>query len=169
MRAGWMLLILAAAWGCSGDAGVEEARPESDAETPAETPSAGLTERRDAEAASGELPDLEDVVWQVFDETPEPEGPARTTLHIIVPRDASRHQLRKALGDALQQAAQDDTTLVAIRAIGYRPEQTGPADATMVAFVWAEWLPPDGWYRSTATSRGTIHRMYFYHNLPPEW
>lgn len=169
MRVAWTVLFLAAAWGCSGEAEVGEAPPESDQEMGAGTPSGVGVESLDAESAGGELPEVEEVVWQTFDETPEPAGPPRTTLHIIVPRDASRDQLRQALGEALEQAAQEDTTLVAIRAIGYRPQQTGPVDATMVAFVWAEWLPTDGWYRSTEASRGTIHRMYFYHNLPPEW
>lgn len=167
MREWGVLLVLAAVWGCSSDGGVDkapdDALPEAEA-TDASTAPAGETR-----SVAGELPEVGEVVWQIFDETKEAEGPPRITLHILVPRDGSRDELRKALTEALELAAQEDTTLVAARAIGYRAEQTGPTDARMVPFVWGEWLPSDGWYRSTEASRHSIHRMYFYHNLAPEW
>jgi hypothetical protein len=166
---GWcVLLILAAASGCAQDAGVGESP--GDAPSGAEVATESSTESGSgADPVAGEVPEVGEVIWQIFDETREPEGPLRTTLHVLVPRDGSRDELRKALTEALELAAQKDTTLVAARAIGYRAEQTGPADARMVPFVWAEWLPSDGWYRSTEASRRTIHRTYFYHNLAPEW
>jgi hypothetical protein len=160
MRRIGVLLVLTAAWGCSPDGGVGESPDDAPGAAEAGT---------EAEPVAGELPEVGEVVWQTFDETREPEGPPRTTLHILVPRDGSRDELRKALTEALELAAREDTTLVAARAIGYRVEQTSPADARMVPFVWAEWLPADGWYRSTEASRETIYRTYFYHNLAPEW
>lgn len=163
-----VVAVLTVVSGCSQDGGVGESPGDapSGAEVAAET-AAGAA--GGADPVAGEVTEAGEVIWQIFDETRELEGPPRVTLHILVPRDGSRDQLRQALADALELAAREDTTLVAARAIGYRPEQTGPADARMVPFVWAEWLPTDGWYRSTEASRSTTHRTYFYHNLAPEW
>jgi len=121
------------------------------------------------ETTAGEIPEVDAVDHQIFDETTEVEAPPRVTFHVLVPREASRDELRKTLSDVLTAEAEGDPSLVAIRAIGYRSEQTGVTEAELVPFVWAEWLPTEGWYEATEASRESLHRLYLYHDIAPQW
>lgn len=140
--------------------------------------SAGEDRPQDAPAAeqasrpapsSGERPEAEAVTAQIFDEVVEPEDPRRVTYHVLVSRDASRDELRETLSGLMAAEAERDSTLVAARAVGYYGVQTSATEADMLAFVWAEWLPVEGWYDATDASRTSIHRVYFYPETPPQW
>lgn len=172
------LAVLLAVAGCGAERTEPAEAPEGAGAAPetASAPAAPSTEgppssgRSGASGTSaGEMPTAEPVMAQIFDETPEPGPPRRVTLHVLVPRDATRDQLRRTLSDLLLERAASDEALVAARAIGYTGVRTGENEAQMVPFVWAEWLPPDGWYESQAVSRNAIHRVYFYHEVAPEW
>ena len=132
-------------------------------------PAAVGTAPPSAEPVVGELPHAQAVVVQIFDEMAERRAPHRVTYHVLVARDATRDELRQTLGDLLTQQAERDEALVAARAIGYYGVQTGATEAEMVPFVWAEWLPPNGWYDATESSREALHRVYFYQETAPQW
>ena len=123
----------------------------------------------DPSAVSGEIPDVEPVGYSVFDEIAEAEPPRRVTLHMLVSTDATRDQLRATLTHVLEEKAEADSETVALRAIGYRPSPGPGTEVELVPFVWAEWLPNEGWYEATADARESLHRIYFYHELAPEW
>ncbi len=118
---------------------------------------------------AGELPSAQPVVAQIFDEQAEPEAPRRVTYHALVAHDASRDQLRETLSRLIEEQVEADPRIVAARAIGYYGVQTSATEAEMVAFVWAEWLPIEGWYGATEASAESIHRLYFYPETPPQW
>lgn len=161
----FLALILITA--CGGDTGgASDIGDTGDAATDAEGTRART--RPDA-VVTGEIPVVEAVEHQIFDETREAEAPPRVTFHVLVPRDASRDELRATLSDVLTSETEADSTLVAVRVIGYRSEQTGANEAEMVPFVWAEWLPTEGWYEATEASRASLHRVYFYHDIAPQW
>ena len=157
-RATLALAALIMTTACGGDTG--------DAAPGAESAQA---EARPDSAVAGEIPDVDAVDHQIFDETREAEAPPRVTFHVLVPRDASRDELRKTLSDLLTAEAEADPSLVAVRAIGYRSEQTGANEADRVPFVWSEWLPTEGWYEATEGSRDSLHRVYVYHDIAPQW
>ncbi|HUH12878.1 MAG TPA: hypothetical protein VMK65_07195 [Longimicrobiales bacterium] len=149
-RAGAGLLALAAALGC-GDA---EPRAADEG----------------ARVEAGEAPLVDSVATRVFLREPAESGPpGRVTLHLIVPGDAKREQIRQALVRTLEQEAAADSALVAARAIAYvvAPPRSG-AEAEVVPLAWGEWLPPGGWSGSAA-GRGDVHRVTTYFGAPPEW
>jgi hypothetical protein len=88
---------------------------------------------------------------------------------MLIDTRASRDELRQTLSDAIDEQTAADASLVAVRAIGYRPQQIEAAEFQMVPFVWAEWLPTEGWYLATDRSRDSLHGLYFYHGVAPEW
>jgi hypothetical protein len=163
---------------CGGDPGGEAVVPDQssppgaagDVEgSPVQDPEGSGSGAAVPAPAAGELPRAEPVVAQIFDTTEEPSPPRRVTYHVLVARDAGRDALRVTLGDLLTEQAEADPALVAARAIGYYGVQTSATEADMVPFVWAEWLPPDGWYNATAASRDALHRLYFYPETAPQW
>lgn len=161
------VLLAAAMAACSGSDDSGAAGQESPAAEAAEAP-APATSTADRHAA-GERPDATPVVAQIFDEMAEPSPPRRVTFHVLVARDATRDQLRQTLTDLLLEQAESDSSLVAARAIGYYGVQTSATQADMVPFVWAEWLPNEGWYYASQASRDELHRVYFYPEAAPQW
>lgn len=153
-----------------------------DAETPPGTARAGARPgdetlaarsaqaRQPAGSAVQDEVAAESVAVEVFLREPAPEiGPGRRMLHVLVPAGASEEQVRRAMVRTLEEEAERDTALVAIRAIGYRTRPAGPNQANLFPVIWAEWLPPSGWYDATAASRDEFHRTYTYSGVPPEW
>lgn len=119
---------------------------------------------------TGEAPAPDIVPTRVFLREPAEGGPpGRLTLHLIVPGDAKREQIRQALVHVLEEAGAADSALVAARAIAYAvAAPQGGAEAEVVPLAWGEWLPPGGW-DDPAAERGDLHRVTTYFGAPPEW
>jgi len=164
-----MLFLL----GCRGEAPSDAPLPGAGDQVSAgnESPPAEVapTAESASEPVAGEIVEAEPVAYQIFDDTLEPTAPRRVTLHMLVSTAADRNQLRATMAEAITSAVDQDPEAVAIRVIGYRPRQTAPDEAEMEPFVWAEWLPNEGWYEATEASRDGLHRMYFYHPVAPPW
>lgn len=142
---------------------------------------------RDAEAAGAEgqgaaasaggatsasdVPDVEEIPFQVFRTDEADFASGRETLHALVPFDASSEQIRQTLVRELQERSRADTSLVALRAVAYKPRRVeGKRDeATLVPVGWGEWLPPGGWVADDPGARERTHRIYTYFGTPPEW
>lgn len=123
-----------------------------------------------APALVGETPAPDPVETRVFMREPVPQaGEGRVVLHVLVPGDATREQIRQALIRTMEDAAAADTALVAARAVAYvvSPPRVGQAEADLVPIGWGEWLPPGGWVGPA--SRGEVHRFYTYQGVAPEW
>lgn len=124
----------------------------------------------DTPVRAGEIPEVEPIAVEVFRREAAPDvGPGRRWLHVMLPPQAEREQVRQALVRTLEEEAERDSTLVAIRLIAYSPRPSGPQRARLEQTAWAEWLPPGGWHDATADSRDRIHRSYTYLGGPPEW
>ncbi|MFO7259506.1 MAG: hypothetical protein DIU52_000020 [bacterium] len=118
----------------------------------------------------GDLPDVEPVEAHVFRRTLVPEaGPGRLMLHVLVGPGATEEQVRQALTDILTRTAEEDTTLLAVRAVAYvlPPVRSGEVELTPTA--WGEWVPPQGWDGATPESRRQFHRIYTYYRTAPPW
>lgn len=120
-------------------------------------------------AEAGEVPVVEPIAYQVFNEEPASFAPGRLTLHVLVPADATDEQIRQMLVKLLTQRGESDTTLLGLRAIAYRPVARSSREADLLPAAWAEWLPPEGWVDATPASRARIHRVYTYFGAEPEW
>lgn len=153
-----LMLLLVAAAACQPD------EPRRERSGGGDLPQSSRT--GEAEEEGGPRP----VRYQLFNRVDLSEPP-RTTLHLLVDAQATRGELRVTLAQAIDEAVAADSTLVALRAVGYvgTPSTRGPRQANLVPVAWAEWLPPSGWYESTPQDRDAIHRHYFYQGNPPEW
>lgn len=119
---------------------------------------------------AGEAPAPDVVETRVFMREPDPEaGAGRLVLHFIVPGDASPEQIRQALVRTMEDAAEADSTVVALRAVAYTvaPPTPGRAEADLVPLAWGEWLPPGGW--TGPATRTEVHRFHTYQGVQPEW
>jgi len=118
----------------------------------------------------GEAPEVEPVEAQVFGRTPVTEaGPGRVLLHVLVQAGATEEQIRRTLMDVLTRAAEEDTTVVALRAIVYVLPKEHSGDVELAPTAWGEWLPPQGWEGATPESRREFHRIYTYFGVAPPW
>ncbi len=107
---------------------------------------------------------------QVFRRTAVPEaGPGRMVLHVLVGAGATEEQIRQALTDVLTREAEEDTTLVALRAIAYVLPAAHAGEVELAPMAWGEWLPPQGWEGATPESRREFHRVYTYLGVAPQW
>lgn len=159
MRHGAAVLALAAVLGaCEPVDKVERPQSEQSEAPPGQAPT-----------AMGTVPETEPIAYQVFDEEPATFAPGRRLLHILVPADASAEQIRQMMVKLLMERGEQDTTLLALRAIAYKPVSRGAHEADLVPVVWGEWLPPEGWVGATAESRKRLHRVYTYSGVEPEW
>jgi hypothetical protein len=130
------------------------------------------TEDALAPAAPGgaEAAAVEPVQAEVFMREAGPEvGPGRAILHALVPAGATEEQVRQALTSVLLRAAEEDTTLVALRAVAYVLPSVRTGEATLSPAAWGEWLPLEGWERAAPESRHAFHRIYTYFGAPPAW
>ena len=83
---------------------------------------------------------------------------------------ATEEQIRLALTDVLNRTAEEDTTVLALRAVAYvLPAAPQSAEVELTPMGWGEWLPPQGWDGATPASRRQIHRVYTYFGAPPPW
>lgn len=117
----------------------------------------------------GTVPEVEPIDYRIFNEEPATFAPGRRTLHILVPAGASDEQMRQMMVKLLTERGEQDTTLLALRAIAYKPVARSAHEADLVPVFWGEWLPPEGWVGATAESRSRIHRVYTYSGVVPEW
>ncbi len=153
-----MLLLLLASGACSPDR-----PPDTGEDSPPNSP-------RFAPPPSFGADDAESAPLLLFDEVPDPVLERRLTLHLLVQEPAGRTQLSRALRALLPERAASDSTLVAIRAIAYQAMgREGESEGRLVPVAWGEWLPVEGWHGEVGETRGTGHRVYFYHGAPPEW
>lgn len=152
-----LIVLVLAAGACQPDQPRREQRQDTD---------------RPQSSRSGEVDDGEPqpVRYQIFNREDVAE-PARTTLHLMVDAQATRGELRVTLAEAINRAVEADSSLVALRAVGYvgTPSTRGPRDADLVPIAWAEWIPPSGWSDATAEDLDAVRRLYFYHGSPPDW
>jgi len=113
----------------------------------------------------------EAVEAQVFRRTVVTEaGPGRVLLHVLVGAGATEEQIRQALTDVLNRTAEEDTTVLALRAVAYvLPAAPQSSEVELAPMGWGEWLPPGGWDGATPASRRQIHRIYTYFGAPPPW
>ncbi len=118
----------------------------------------------------GDAPEVEPVEVQVFRRTAVPEaGPGRMVLHVLVGAGATEEQIRQALIDVLTREAEEDTTVVALRAIAYVLPAAHAGEVELAPMAWGEWLPPQGWEGATPESRREFHRVYTYLGVAPQW
>jgi len=118
----------------------------------------------------GYAPELEPVEAQVFGRTAVTEaGPGRVMLHVLVQAGATEDQIRRALIDILTRAAEEDTTVVALRAVVYVMPKEHSGEVELAPMAWGEWLPPQGWEGATPESRREFHRIYTYFGVAPPW
>ncbi|HEY8470069.1 MAG TPA: hypothetical protein VIL18_10530 [Longimicrobiales bacterium] len=113
---------------------------------------------------------VEPVETEIFMREEAPEvGPGRAILHVLVPAGATQEQIRQALMSVLLRTAEEDTTLVALRAVVYVLPPVWTGEATLSPTAWGEWLPLEGWERATPGSRHEFHRIYTYFGASPPW
>lgn len=150
---GWLLAVFLVGTGCVPD------RPERTREA---VPGEAVTR-------AGRVPEVEPIEIRIFNVETADFARGRVTLHILVPGDAGDEQIRQMFIRTLQERAEEDSTLVAIRAIAYKAVPRGRNEAALVPVGWGEWLPPGGWVDLSADARKRIHRIYTYFGGPPEW
>ena len=113
---------------------------------------------------------VESVRAEIFLRKEGPEiGAGRAILHVLVPAGATQAQIQRALTDVLLRTAEEDTTLVALRAVVYVLPPVQRGEVTLEPAAWGEWLPLEGWERATPESRSAFHRIYTYFGAPPPW
>lgn len=100
---------------------------------------------------------------QIFDrERQSAQGAARLLVHAIIQVDQGRAAARSALQQLADSLRQRDTTLAAVRVIGYFPPSapdTSGGGAALLPMGYLEWVPIQGWDSvSTATAKG-MHRV----------
>jgi len=118
----------------------------------------------------GDAPEVEPASVQVFRRMPAPEvGPGRLVLHVLIEPGATEDQVRQALTDVLTRTAEEDTTLVALRAVAYVLPPVRSGEVELVPTAWGEWLPPEGWAGATPDSRRKFHRIFTYYGTAPPW
>lgn len=147
----WPLLLSILLWSACGDESVPQREVEGTVE-------------------AGEAPAPDPIETRVFMREPDNEaGPGRLVVHFLVPGDATHEQLRQALVRNMEEAAQTDTSLIAVRAVAYAvaEPQPGGTEADLVPLGWGEWVPPGGW--SGQGSRDQLHRFHTYSGVAPEW
>ncbi|HEX7089721.1 MAG TPA: hypothetical protein VF192_06265 [Longimicrobiales bacterium] len=155
MRRSARWLLVAALLACGEDRGAPPGTEEALA--PAAPGGAGSTA-------------VEPVQAEIFMREAAPEvGPGRAILHVLVPAGATQDQVREALTGVLLRTAEEDTTLVALRAVAYVLPQVRTGEVTLSPTAWGEWLPLEGWERAAPESRDAFHRIYTYFGAPPAW
>lgn len=154
-RFGRWLVVAAALVACGEDRGA----PPVTEEAPAPVEPVG------ADTAA-----VEPVAAEIFMREAGPEvGPGRAILHLLVPAGSTQEQIRQALMSMLLRTAEEDTTLVALRAVVYVLPTVWTGEATLSPTAWGEWLPLEGWEQATPESRHKFHRIYTYFGAPPPW
>jgi hypothetical protein len=106
--------------------------------------------------------------FQVFERVVESENPRKISYKLMVLESAEDRALVKTLRVALDSLVSEDTTLVAVRTILYHYRPTQRTAGRLMAKVWGDWIPPEGWEAAAAGPRSRIHRSYIYH-LNPGW
>lgn len=104
--------------------------------------------------------------FQVFERVVESENPRKISYKLMVLEPAEDRALLKTLRVALDSLVSEDTTLVAARAILYHYRATRRMEGRLVARVWGEWIPPEGWEAAAAGPRSRTRRSYIYHRNP---
>ena len=86
-------------------------------------------------------------------------GVERISLSLLLAPEMDRTAQRKALEDVLEAQRARDSSLAAIRVLGFSPPTAAhsahPAGMAMIPFVILEWVPSGGWNAvSAANARG---------------
>ena len=101
---------------------------------------------------------------QVFDRERQvvAAGLARLMVHAIIGVDQGRAAARTAMQAIADSVRHRDTTLAAVRVIGYFPptlaESDGPG-ATLVPMGYLEWVPLPGWDSVSVSTARADHRV----------
>lgn len=170
LRGAWIagvLAVLLAGAACVPD----EPERSRDAGAAAAREGEGAAASAEGATSASDVPDVEEIPFQVFRTDDADFAPGRETLHALVPFDASQEQIRQTLVGELQERSRADTSLVALRAVAYKPRRVEGKEneATLVPVGWGEWLPPGGWVTEDPGARERTHRIYTYFGTPPEW
>lgn len=101
---------------------------------------------------------------QVFDRERQTvaAGVARLIVHAIIGVDKGRAAARTAMQVIADSARHRDTTLAAVRVIGYFPPTMtggGAQGATLTPMGYLEWVPPPGWDSVTVQNARLFHRV----------
>ena len=96
----------------------------------------------------------------VFDRRQEAvaEGVTRLIVSVVL-RGAERDSARAAM-EAVADDARRDTTVAAVRVLGYLPPERGHGDRGgpgLVPFAYLEWIPAGGWGDVSASTVRTAH------------
>lgn len=101
---------------------------------------------------------------QVFDRERQvvPAGLARLIVHAIIGVDQGRAAARTAMQAIADSARHRDTTLAAVRVIGYFPPtmtDSSARGATLTPMGYLEWVPLPGWDSLTVQTAHLFHRV----------
>jgi len=96
----------------------------------------------------------------VFDRRQEAvaEGVTRLIVSVVL-RGAGRDSVRSAM-ETVADDARRDTTVAAVRVLGYLPPERGHGDRGgpgLVPFAYLEWIPAGGWDDVSATTARAAH------------
>ena len=96
----------------------------------------------------------------VFDRRPDTVASGVTRLVVsVVLRDAERTAARAAM-EGVADDARRDTTVAAVRVLGYLPPTPGHGDRGgpgLVPFAYLEWIPAGGWDDVSASTARSAH------------
>lgn len=108
--------------------------------------------------------------WQLDTVAP---GVTRLIVRVVLRGEgtAGRESARAALETVAADARQKDSTLGALRVLGYLPPEPGHGAAGsmgLVPFAYLEWAPEEGWDHLTARGARGTHRteVVFVEDLP---
>ena len=99
---------------------------------------------------------------EVFDRKREELAPGvvRLTVGAIVRTDRGRAAARAALERIVDEERRRDSTVAAIRVLGYlSPAPGAPGPTQLQPLGYLDWVPLPGWDSLTALSRGAFHRI----------
>lgn len=131
-----------------------------------EVGSAALPSGAAADVAKGDPGPFEVVQHRIFDQSSDTEG--RVVLHLLVEVGSKRNQLLTTLRQVIDEQIEADSSLSAIRTIGY-VGRVMAGEGKLEPITWAEWIPTVGWSRAGPGSDRESNRVYFYHGTPPQW
>lgn len=106
------------------------------------------------------------VGYQVFEVRVKSEEPRKVEYRLMVTEPAGQAALHKTLRTVLDSIGRADSSLVAARGILYLIRSTGRRRATLLPWLWGEWVPPAGWDSASAESRQDPYRVYTYDQNP---
>jgi hypothetical protein len=98
-------------------------------------------------------------------------GATRLTVRVVLRSAGGRDSSRAALEVVAADARQRDSTLGAMRVLGYLPPTPGHGEAGsmgLVPFAYLEWVPAEGWDNLTARGARAAHHteVVFVQDLP---